>query len=60
MNYGKEYYPNAVFASDEAYRNLVLPIKSGYYFNPLGNTPAQSKQFNIKILLIPLMSIPSW
>jgi len=35
-NYGKEYYPNAVFASDESLQEHDYPIKSGYYFNPLG------------------------
>lgn len=36
MNYGKEYYPNAVFASDRDLQKYDWPIKSGYYFNPLG------------------------
>jgi len=36
MNYGKEFYPNAVFASDKTLQKYDWPIKSGYYFNPLG------------------------
>jgi len=35
-NYGKEFYPSAVFASDNSLQKYDWPIKSGYYFNPLG------------------------
>ena len=36
MDYRKEEYDKAVFASDRDLRGIDYPIKSGYYFNPTG------------------------
>jgi hypothetical protein len=48
MNYGKEYYPNAVFASDKSLQKFDWPIKSGYYFNPLGEYTCTVKTVQYK------------
>lgn len=48
MNYGKEYYPNAVFASDRSLQKYNWPIKSGYYFNPLGEYTCTVKTVQYK------------
>ena len=48
MNYGKEYYPNAVFASDRSLQKYDWPIKSGYYFNPLGEYTCTVKTVQYK------------
>ena len=48
MNYGKEYYPNAVFASDRTLQKYDWPIKSGYYFNPLGEYTCTVKTVQYK------------
>lgn len=48
MNYGKEYYPNAVFASDRTLQKYDWPIKSGYYFNPLGEYTCTVKTIQYK------------
>ncbi len=36
MDYRKNEYDKAVFASDIKFKNENYPIKSGYYFNPTG------------------------
>lgn len=33
---GQSYYKNAVFATDKPLQSIAYPIKSGYYFNPIG------------------------
>ena len=33
---GQDNYKNAVFATDKSLQSIGYPIKSGYYFNPLG------------------------
>lgn len=48
MKYGKEYYPNAVFASDRVLQKHDWPIKSGYYFNPLGEYTCTVKTLQYK------------
>ena len=33
---GKQYYPNAVFPTDRDLQRFDYPVKSGYYYKPLG------------------------
>jgi hypothetical protein len=33
---GSGYYANAVFATDKSLQKYAYPVKSGYYFNPIG------------------------
>ncbi|NLL07009.1 MAG: hypothetical protein GX270_14785, partial [Clostridiaceae bacterium] len=48
LKQGKEYYPNAVFASDRSLQKNDWPIKSGYYFNPLGEYTCTIKTVQYK------------
>jgi hypothetical protein len=48
MNYGKNFYPNAVFASDKGLQKYDWPVKSGYYFNPLGEYTCTLKTVQYK------------